>query len=110
MSRLYGKVWRGIIENEYGPLEIEQQAGFRAGRCIDHIFTIMQLNETMTARNHEIHLLFVDLTKAYDTVLLGKLWEVLEKSPVNTTAISAGKQMYDCPISEVFPLLSLKYI
>jgi len=69
MSRLYGKVLRNFIEEEYSPLEIEEEAGFRAGRsCLDHILSLVQLNEKKVARNRETYLLFVDLTKAYDTV------------------------------------------
>lgn len=46
-----------MVEEEYGPFEIEEQRGYRAGRsCI---------------------LLFVDLAKAYYTVPIKKLWEVL---------------------------------
>ncbi|XP_044745745.1 uncharacterized protein LOC123307480 [Coccinella septempunctata] len=101
-SRIYGKILRKIIEDEYDPYDIEQQSGFRAGRsCVDNIFSINQINEKKTATNREVHLLFVDLTRAYDTVPIKKLWQVLEMSPINSTAISAIKQLYGQSYSRV---------
>ncbi|XP_030766627.1 uncharacterized protein LOC115890522 [Sitophilus oryzae] len=102
MSRVYAKLLRNIVETEYGPQEIEEQAGFRAGRsCIDHIFSLTQLNGKKVARNREAHLLFVDLSKAYDTVPIQKLWQVLENSPINNTAIKAIKQLYHQAFSRI---------
>ena len=102
MSRLYGKLIRNIIEQEYGPYEIEEQTGFRTGRsCVDHIFSLTQINEKKVATNRDVHLLFVDLTKAYDTIPVQKLWQVLEKSPINNTVITAVKQLYDQATSRI---------
>ena len=47
--------------------------------------------EKKKATNRELHLLFIDLTKAYDSVPLNKLWEVLEKLAFNTRLIEAIK-------------------
>jgi hypothetical protein len=53
------------LEKEISQLEIEEQAGFRAGRStFDHIFCLRQLVDTMLAVNQPLHLLFVDLEKA----------------------------------------------
>jgi hypothetical protein len=55
-------------------VEIEEQAGFRTGRlCIDNIFCITQMIEKKKATNRELHILFIDLTKAYDSIPLNKL-------------------------------------
>ncbi|XP_030751731.1 uncharacterized protein LOC115879179 [Sitophilus oryzae] len=96
LSRLYGKILKTLIEDEFSPHEIEEQAGFRAGRsCIDNIFPITQIIEKKRATNNDqIHILFVDLSKAYDTVRIKKLWEVFEKSPINITLIKAVQQLY----------------
>jgi hypothetical protein len=48
----------------------------------DKIFTIKQLIEKRKANNVETHLVFIDLEKAYDTVPLQRLFEILEKSSV----------------------------
>jgi hypothetical protein len=65
MSRLYGKSLRDLTEeeNKYG----KEQNGFRTGRsCTDNIFCMEQVIEKRNATNKETHILFVDLTKAYD--------------------------------------------
>ena len=95
-SRLYGKILKNLVEEEYGPFEIEEQGGFRAGRsCIDNIFPLTQIIEKKMATNNEqLHLLFVDLTKAYDTVPIKKLWEVMSTTSVNVKVIKAIKQLY----------------
>ena len=46
------------------------------------------------ATNRELHLLFIDLTNAYASVPLNKLWEVLEKSTINASLIEAIKLLY----------------
>jgi len=78
-SRLYGKIIKHFLEQEFSQLEIEEQAGFRAGRStVDHIFCLRQLIEKKMAVNQSIHLLFVDLEKAYNSVPLENLWKALE--------------------------------
>jgi hypothetical protein len=47
--------------------------------------------EKKKATNRELHLLFIDLTKAYDSISLNKLWETLDGSTVNTRLIEAIK-------------------
>ncbi|XP_030759058.1 endoplasmic reticulum aminopeptidase 1-like [Sitophilus oryzae] len=65
--RVYGKLVKKRIEEEYRDMEAEEQAGFRAGRStVDHLFTLTQIIEKKMARNQEIHLLYIDLKKAYD--------------------------------------------
>lgn len=100
ISRIYGKILKGKIEREYSDSEAEEQAGFRAGRStVDHLFCITQLSEKMTAVNKELHLLYVDLKKAYDSVPLNKLWESLKTTNINTNLIKAVQQLYkNCQI------------
>jgi len=67
MSRLHGKIFRDLIEEENK--DEEEQSGFRTGQsCTDNIFCMKQVIEKRNATNRETHLLFVDLTKAYDSV------------------------------------------
>jgi hypothetical protein len=73
-------------------MEMEEQAGFQAGRsCIDNIFC---MTEKKKATNRELHLLFTDLTKAYDSVSLNKLWETVDGLAINTRVIEAIKALY----------------
>ena len=67
ISRLYGKILIDLIEEENK--DEEEQSGFRKGRsCTYNIFCMKRIIEKRNATNKETHLLFVDLTKAYDSI------------------------------------------
>jgi len=83
-------------------MEMEEQSGFRAGRsCIGNIFCITQMIEKKKVTNRELHLLFIDLTKAYDSVPLNKLWEPLDKSTINTRLMEAIKTLFKGSSSKI---------
>ena len=64
-SRLYGKIMKHFLEQEFFPARNRRKAGFRAGRStVDHIFCLRQLIKKKMVVNQPIHLLFVDLEKA----------------------------------------------
>ena len=93
MSGLYGKILRDLIEEE-NKNEAEQ-SGFRTGQsCTDNIFCMKQVTEKRNATNQETHLLFADMTKAYDSIPISKLWEVLGESNINNTLIKALQNLY----------------
>ena len=63
------------MEQEFSHIETEEQAAFRAGRStIDHVFCLEQLIEKKMSVDQRLHLLFVELEKAYDGVPLNNLW------------------------------------
>jgi len=71
MSRLYGKILRDFIEEENK--DEEEQTGFQTRRsCTDSIFCMENVIEKMNATNQETHLLFVDMTKVYDSIPISK--------------------------------------
>ena len=58
----------------------ESQCGFRSGRgTIDMIFSLRQVAEKVREKNHELYMVFIDLTKAFDTVNRKALWRVLKR-------------------------------
>ena len=58
----------------------ESQCGFRSGRStIDMIFALRQVLEKSQEQQRPLHVAFVDLTKAFDTVSRSGLYMVLEK-------------------------------
>jgi hypothetical protein len=59
--------------------------GLKINCQIDNVFCITQMIEKKKATNRELHLLFIDLTKAYDSVPLNKLWETLDGLAINTS-------------------------
>ena len=79
-----GKIFARLVQDRLEPLaeEVlpESQCGFRKGRgCVDMIFASRQLIEKAIEHQSELHILFVDLRKAYDSVPRSALWMVLEK-------------------------------
>ena len=78
-SQLYGKIIKCLLEQEFSHIETEEQAGFRAARSTtDHVFCLKKLTEKKMSVDQRLHLLFVDLEKAYDGVPLNNLWTALE--------------------------------
>ncbi|XP_063598682.1 uncharacterized protein LOC134775152 [Penaeus indicus] len=58
----------------------ESQCGFRKQRgTVDMVFAIRQIQEKCVEQHHDLHLLFIDLTKAFDTVNRPALWAILSK-------------------------------
>ena len=58
----------------------ESQCGFRKDRgTIDMIFTARQLQEKCQEQNVDLYMTFVDLTKAFDTVIRDGLWKIMAK-------------------------------
>lgn len=80
-----GKVLARLLLNRLTdnicPLIIpETQCGFRSGRGTnDMIFSVRQLQEKCIEQHMPLYQVFVDLTKAFDTVNRNALWRVLEK-------------------------------
>ena len=96
-SRIYRRILAKLVELEYKNVEMEEQSGFRAGRsCIDNIFLHNINDRNKKAINRELHLLFIDVTKAYGSVPLNKLWE-----SVNTRLIEAIKSLYKGSSSKI---------
>ena len=92
-GRLYGRILRDRIEKEI--VDQEEQSGFRPGRsCIDNVFCLKQMIEKTLAHNSELHIAFIDLKKAYDSIPINRLWTAMERSRVNDKYINAVKKMY----------------
>ena len=59
----------------------ESQCGFRPFRGTnDMVFALRQLQEKCSLHGQDLYLLFIDLTKAFDTVNREGLWRILEKT------------------------------
>jgi exonuclease III len=57
---------------------MEEQAAFRPGRgTMDHIWTVRQLQQLARQYKRTMHVCYIDLTKAYDSVDRTALWKVL---------------------------------
>jgi len=80
----------------------ENQFGFQPGKStIDPIFTIKLLMEECREKQQELHLIFVDLEKAYDTIPREFIWYSLREKNVPENLIALIKDTYRGAITKV---------
>ena len=73
----------------------ESQCGFRRGRgCTDMIFVVRQLAEKAVEHQAKQFFVFVDLRKAYDSVLREAMWMVLRKMGVPDVLVEIIKSFH----------------
>lgn len=74
----------------------ESQCGFRANRgTVDMIFATRQIQEKCKEQQQDLFLLFVDLTKAFDTVSRTGLWAILGKLGCPPKLVSVIRAFHD---------------
>ena len=74
---------------------VEEQRGFRSGRCIGQIFVLKQLVENYREKRKELHVAFMDLEKVYNKVCREELWRVLHECGVQGYLIRSMSSLYD---------------
>jgi hypothetical protein len=74
----------------------ENQFGFMLGRStMNVIFLIRQLMEKYRKQKKDMHMIFIDLKKAYDKVSRNVMWWVLQKHKASSKYITLIKDMYN---------------
>ena len=74
----------------------EKQCGFRPDRSTtDMMFVVRRLQEVGRKAGVSLHMCFVDLQKAYDTVDRTLLWQVLTRIGVPPQMIAVIRQFHD---------------
>ena len=80
-GKIMARVILNRINEQISPNTLpETQSGFRSGRStIDMIFSLRQIQEKCIEQNKELYAVFIDFTKAFDTVSREGLWKILIK-------------------------------
>ena len=74
----------------------ETQCGFRPNRStVDMIFSVRQVQEKCREQNMDLYMVFVDLTKAFDTVNREALWVILSKFGCPHKFVNLIRQFHD---------------
>lgn len=80
IGKVFARVLQTRLQRVAEEILPESQCGFRKGRGTnDMIFAVRQMVEKLREHNLQGFLLFVDLTKAYDSVPREALWTLLRK-------------------------------
>lgn len=90
-----------IVDNFLSTVS-ESQCGFRSDRStVDMIFTARQLQEKCIEQNLDMYAVFIDLTKAFDTVDRRALWQVLRSLGCPEKLVSIIRQLHDGMFGQV---------
>jgi hypothetical protein len=97
------KLWERVIEHRLRRVTnvTKNQFGFMPGRSTtEAIFFLRQLMERYRTQK-DLHMVFIDLEKAYDKIPRIVMWWALEKHKVPTKYISLIKDMYTNVVTSV---------
>jgi hypothetical protein len=91
------KLWERVIEHRLRTATsvTQNQFGFMPERStMEAIFLLRQLMERYREQKKDLHMVFIDLEKAYDKVPRNIMWWALEKHKVPTKYITLIKDMH----------------
>ena len=94
-AKIYNKMILNWIVPALEPILRKNQNGFRRGRStLSQILCLRRLIEESQAFNKDLALVFVDFSKAFDSVDREKMFEILGLYGIPTKIINAIKVLY----------------
>ena len=94
-AKIYNKLLLNRLIPFVGPILRKNQNGFRRGRStLSQILCLCRLIEESNLSNLDLALVFVDFSKAFDSVDRSKMFEILELYGIPNEIIAAIKLMY----------------
>ena len=95
-----GESYRASLESNNAGLM--NQFGFIPGRyTMEAIFVIRQVMERYREKKKDLHMVFIDLEKAYDKIPRNVMWWALDKHKVLTKYVVLIKDMYNNVVTSV---------
>lgn len=94
-----GKILARVMSNRLLPyldkLLPQSQCGFRPNRStIDMIFALRQLQEKVIEQQEELHVAFVDITKAFDSIDRNTLWKIMFRFGIPSKFVAICKSLH----------------
>ena len=94
-SKIYNARLRNCIEPKMDTILRKNQNGFRRNRSTtSQILTIRRILEGVRAKNLQVTLLFVDFTKAFDSILKGEMEQILLAYGLTKETVAAIMILY----------------
>ena len=91
------KLWERVIEARLREIvnNRENQFGFRPGMSTtEPVFALRQLHEKCSENNNDLHMVFVDIEKAFDRIPMDLIWWCLRKKGVPEEYVKIVLDMY----------------
>ena len=94
-AKIYNALLRNRIEPEIDNIPRKNQNGFRRNRSTtSQILTIRRILEGVRAKNLQATLIFVDFTKAFDSIHKGKMERILLAYGIPKETVAAISILY----------------
>ena len=94
--KLFISIIANRVKNDLYASFPASQAAYQPGRgTIEQIFALEQIIEKAIEFNNPVFIVFIDFTKAFDSIKLDCLWKLLGETSINKRYIKLLKSTYD---------------
>ncbi|CAF3704228.1 unnamed protein product [Rotaria sp. Silwood1] len=94
-SKVFSRIILNRVSSVLDKRLLEEQAGFRPKRStIDQIFTLQMVMEKTHELNKPMHMCFIDIRKAYDSIHRPLLWQICSHYGISNKIIRMLQLMY----------------